>query len=195
VIDDVAENEPVVGVLDLFVDFIDMRHKIDCRQDLSRVEEEHHTISLTSLLLSKCQYILEAPREVAPKMEEGGQGYRIIPYQSFRSSSIIVGMELKDLIDVGALIHDHGFSAGVEGIDLDRMVEVLRRDEKMRLTIRLNLENLRNQIDVLRAFGASDEAVGVVGRKLSKIIEVIPPVEKRFSKPWWEEGIDTPVAF
>ncbi len=195
VIDDVTDKGPVVGVLDLLVDFIEMRHRIDCRPDLNRIKDEHHTISLNNLLLSKCQYILEAPTDVVPKMEEDGQTYRILQYPTYRSGHVIVGMELKDLIDVSALIYDHEIGTGQDRIDPDRIVETLRRDEKMRLTIRLNLENLRNRVDILRSFGAGDEEIQVVSQRLSKILEAIPQVEKKFTKPWWEEAIDTPVTF
>lgn len=194
VVDDITDNRPMIGVLDFFVDRIEMRHKIDCRKDLT-VTNEHHTISLNNLLLSKCQYILEAQDDVVAQLEEHGQNFRILAYPSYRRGFIIVGMELKDLTDVSALIYDHDFGTGPENIDLSLLADQLRRDDKMRLTVRLNLDNLKNRTDILRKRGVPDKVVQAIDQKLATLLEAIPVVDKKYSKPWWEEAIDTPIAF
>jgi hypothetical protein len=193
VVDDIIGDKPVVGVLDVFVDRIEMRHKIDCRRDLTATNE-HHTISLNNLLLSKCQYILEASEDVAAQLSEHGQSFRVLAYPGYRSGYIIVGMELKDLTDVSALIYDHEFGTGPENIDLSLLAEQLR-DDRMRLTVRLNLESLKNNTDILRKRGVPEQVIQVIDKKLTTFLEAIPDVEKKYSKPWWEEAVDTPVAF
>jgi len=194
VIDDILEQGPAVGVLDLFADSIDLRHKIDCRQDFERPQENPFTISLGNIILSKCQYILDAPAELGDKMKAEGQSYRILNYEGYDPSRVIIGMELKDMKDVSSVLYDHEIGSGAEKIDVASMVEALRKDEKLRLTVRLNLENLLRNGHVLTSHRAGDEVTNSVRKKLEVALREIPPVEKKFKKPWWEEAVETPTV-
>jgi hypothetical protein len=192
VIDEILEQGPVVGVLDLFADSIELRHKIDCRQDFGRPQENPFTISLGNIMLSKCQYILDAPAELGEKMRAEGQSYRILNYEGYDPSKVIVGMELKDMKDVSSVLYDHEIGSGAESVDIGSMVEALRKDEKLRLTVRLNLENLLRNAHVVTSKG--DEVTNRVRKKLEVILREIPPVEKDFRKAWWEEAVETPTV-
>lgn len=192
VIDEILEQGPVVGVLDLFADSIELRHKIDCRQDFGRPQENPFTISLGNIMLSKCQYILDAPAELGEKMRAEGQSYRILNYEGYDPSRVIVGMELKDMKDVSSVLYDHEIGSGAESVDIGSMVEALRKDEKLRLTVRLNLENLLRNAHVVTSKG--DEVTNRVRKKLEVILREIPPVEKDFKNPWWEEAVETPTV-
>jgi len=194
VVDEILEQGPVVGVLDLFADSIDLRHKIDCRQDFGSPEENPFTISLSNIILSKCQYILDAPAEDGDKMQAEGQPYRILNYEGYDPSRVIIGMELKDMRDVSSVLYDHELGSGAEKVDVESMVKALRKDEKLRLTVRLNLESLLRNAHVPTSHGAADEVANCVRKKLEVLLHEIPPVEKKFKKPWWEEAVETPTV-
>jgi hypothetical protein len=192
VIDEILEQGPAVGILDVFADSIELRHKIDCRQDFERPQENPFTISLSNIILSKCQYILDAPADIRDKLQAEGQSFRILKHEEYDPSRVIIGMELKDMKDVSSVLYDHDIGSGGESIDIRNMVESLRKDEKLRLTVRLNLENLLRNVHVVASH--SGEVANRVRSRLEVILREIPPVEKNFRKPWWEEAVETPTV-
>jgi hypothetical protein len=89
------------------------------------------------------------------------------------------------------VLYDHEIGSGNGEIDVGSMVGALRKDEKLRLTVRLNLENLLRNAHVA---SSEDEVANRVKRKLGGLLHEIPPVEKKFKKPWWEEAVETPTV-
>ncbi len=56
------EGMPTGTVLDIFCDSINLRHKIDIKDEFEKNQENLHTIGLENLLLSKTQFIMDYPK-------------------------------------------------------------------------------------------------------------------------------------
>jgi hypothetical protein len=187
-----AEGLPKITVLDLFCDVIDLRHRVDVRDAFPRFKENLYTIGLENLIISKAQFILDMPKECVDELKKCGYDYRILPYPHYQKDKIVVGMEEKDVKDVCAIFLDHEIGVGTEKIDAQRMRRILERDKKLALTVTLNLKNLVEKSDVLRKWMSKSEASTVTCR-IEKLLEVLPVVDKKWDKPWWNTAVETPI--
>ena len=186
-----AEGLPKITVLDLFCDVIDLRHRVDVRDAFPRFKENLYTIGLENLIISKAQFILDVPKECIDELKKCGYDYRILPYSYYPKDKIVVGMEEKDVKDVCAIFLDHEIGVGTEKIDAQRMRRILERDKKLALTVTLNLKNLVEKSDVLRKWMSKSEASTVTCR-IKELLKVLPVVDKKWDKPWWNTAVETP---
>jgi hypothetical protein len=180
---------PTVTVLDILCDSINFRHKIEVKEEFKRYKENLYTIGLENLIMSKCQFILDYPKE---KLENCACDSRILPYTHYASGMVVLGMEEKDMKDVCAIFLDHPFGKGSEQIDADKMRKALEKDNKMALTVTLNLRNFVEKPEVLMEWLTKGEVAEVVDR-IRMLLEVLPKVDKKWNKPWWNTAVETPM--
>ncbi|MEM3055113.1 MAG: hypothetical protein QXM52_05355 [Candidatus Bathyarchaeia archaeon] len=186
-----AEGLPTITVLDIFCDRIDLRHKVEVNNEFERYKENLYTIGLELLLLSKAQFIFDAPKEVAEELRERGQDYRILDYPYYARDKIIVGMEEKDVKDVCAIFLDHEIGKGTEAIDPQKMRRILEKDKKLALTVTLNLRNVGEKTEVLKNWLSKSERATVTER-IELLLKELPIVDKKWNKPWWDTAVETP---
>ncbi len=185
------EGLPTITVLDIFCDRIDLRHRVEVNSEFERYKENLYTIGLESLLLSKAQFIFDAPIEVAEELKERGQDYRILSYPYYDKDKIIVGMEEKDVKDVCAVFLDHEIGEGQEKIDAQKMRKFLGRDNKLALTVTLNLKNIVERPDALKKWMSKSE-ISAVTERIERLLKELPLVNKKWDKPWWNTAVETP---
>ncbi|MGQ9624745.1 MAG: hypothetical protein ACUVUF_03545 [Candidatus Bathycorpusculaceae bacterium] len=182
---------PTITVLDLFCDYIDLRHKVEVKDEFEKYKENLFTISLERLLLSKAQFIFDMPKDCVKDLERCKQEYRILSYPYYAEDKVIIGMEEKDVKDVCAIFLDHDIGAGAERIDAEKMGKILEKDKKLALTVTLNLKNIVEKSDVLKKWLSKSEVSTVVDRTES-LLKELPAVDKKWDKPWWNTAVETP---
>ncbi len=192
-IEGIAEGGiPIVGVMDILCDRIDLRHEIKVKDAFEKHKENLYTIGLEYLILSKTQFIMDYPRENLDKLTEYRQEYRILPYSYYADDKVVLGMEDKDAKDVCAIFLDHPIGNGIGEISSDKIRKVLKKDQKLALTATLNLANLAERPDVLREWVKKSEAETIKDR-IQTLLEGLPKVDKKWDKPWWNTAVETPI--
>lgn len=186
-----AEGLPTATVLDIFCDYIDLRHKIEVKDSFEHCRDNLYTIGLELLVMSKCQFIMDFPRVETYKLKEHDQEYRILPYPYYAADKLVLGMEEKDTRDVCAIFLDHPIGVGKEQIDAEKMRKLLEKDKKMALTVALNLQNLAVRTELLEKWLKSSEVSLVVDR-IQILVGALPKVDKKWGKPWWNTAVETP---
>lgn len=186
------EGIPLVGVMDVLCDRIDLRHEIDVRDVFERNRENLYTIGLEYLILSKTQFIMDYPKENLDKLRDHEQEYRILPYSYYADDKVVLGMEDKDAKDVCAIFLDHPIGNELGEISSDKIRKVLRKDQKLALTATLNLANLAEKTDMLKKWVKKSEAATITGR-IQTLLKGLPRVDKKWDKPWWNTAVETPV--
>jgi hypothetical protein len=189
-----ADGLPMITVLDLFCDRINLRHRVEVK-DLSlfeRYKENLYTVGLEGLLLSKGQFIFDMPKETTEELKQKGQEYRILSYPYFAKDRIIIGMEEKDLKDVAAIFLDHDIGKGKEKIDAQVMRKAFEKDKKLALTVTLNLKTLLERPATLAKWLSRNEAAAVTS-KIEALFKEMPKVENKWDKPWWDTEVETPI--
>jgi hypothetical protein len=186
------EGLPTVTVLDIFCDYIDLRHKIEVKDSFERPGENLYTIGLEYMILSKAQFITDVPRTDRQLLSEHGLEFRILPYDYYSPEKIILGMEEKDIRDLCAVFVDHAVGEGKENINREKMRKVLEKDKKFALTVTLNLQNMMERTELLRKWLDKNESATVIDR-LNSLLNVLPKVNKKWDKPWWNTAVETPL--
>ena len=189
-----VEGEPMITVLDLFCDRINLRHRVEIKDIglFERYKENHYTVGLEGLLLSKGQFIFEMPKQTEEDLKLKNQAYRILQYPYFAKDRIIVGMEEKDLKDVAAIFLDHEIGQGSENINAQLMRKAFERDNKLALSVTLNIRNLADRPEILAKWLSKNEAATVTSR-MEGLFKEMPKVDKKWDKPWWDTEVETPV--
>lgn len=187
---DIIDNTPEIGVVDIFCEELPFRHNIK-NFDFERAKDNLYTIGLENILLSKCQFIFDMPKEKASELKEADQDFRILPYEHLKDK-IVVGMELKDFKDVAAILLDHEVGEGPEKINISQIKKTLKNNKKFSLTFQLNLNNLVNRLDILRREGLNSSQLNKIMEVANQILKGLPIVDKKWEKPWWNIDIETP---
>jgi len=188
-----SEGNPEAGCMDILTEEINMRHKVDVRKELAQPPEENlYTIGLENMLLSKCQFIEEHPKEATSQLEEEGLLHRILPCNShYNPAKIVIGMENKDILDVCALLLDHPIGEGREEINGQKIADLLKDDKKFRKTVRLNLEMIVNNQKTLKEFGAKKKEINKIISRIQELLAIIPESPEKWNKPWWNTDVST----
>lgn len=192
--DGFEDDKPIVGVMDLLANKLEMRHTVDCSKELKNPEENKYTIGLENLILSKAQYILDTDKSLLDELKNNNQDFRVLEYPYYNKNKILIGMELKDMKDVFSIILDHEISekGGTEEISLKKIRDKLKKDKRLLLTVRLNLENLKRVSDYIFTKEVGSSRVENVKDKISQILKYIPSIDKKWDKPWWNVSVETP---
>jgi hypothetical protein len=192
-IDDLDEKGmPKVGVMDVFCDAVDLRHKVDVKEAFEEYKRNIYTIGLENFLLSKAQYIIEADKQQVLKLKDSTINERILPY-SYQEDKVLVGMEEKDVKDVCAILLDHDVGPGLK-VDTNKIALKLRKDKKFALTFRLNLENIALKPETLKRLGATERQISKIMEGVQSILRAVPPISKRWDKPWWNTAVESVTA-
>jgi hypothetical protein len=188
------EGEPTLTVMDLFCDRINLRHKVEIKDVglFERYKENLYTVGLEGLLLSKGQFIFDMPAETAEDLSQKRQAYRILKYPYFAKDRIIIGMEEKDLKDVAAIFLDHEVGKGEGKINAQIIRKAFERDNKLALSVGLNIRNLVEHQEVLGNWLTRTE-ISTVTTGIEALFKELPKVEKKWDKPWWDTEVETPV--
>jgi hypothetical protein len=192
-IEGIAEGGvPIVGVMDILCDRINLKHEIKVKDAFERYKENLYTIGLEYLVLSKTQFIIDYPKENLDKLREHEQEYRILPYSHYADDKFVLGMEDKDVKDVCAIFLGHPIGNGIGEVNPDRLTRVLKKDEKFALTTTLNLRNLAENPDTLGRWVKKSEAATITDR-IQTLLKSLPKVDKKWDKPWWNTAVETPI--
>ncbi|MDH5635615.1 MAG: hypothetical protein OEY47_02995 [Candidatus Bathyarchaeota archaeon] len=186
------EGIPIVGVMDVLCDRIDLRHEINVEDAFERYKENLYTIGLEYLILSKTQFIMDYPKENLDKLKEHEQEYRILPYHHYADDKVVLGMEDKDVKDVCAIFLDHSIGNGIGEISSEKIGKVLKKDQKLALTTTLNLANLAEKTDMLKRWVKKSECATITDR-IQTLLKGVPKVDKKWDRPWWNTAVETPV--
>lgn len=185
---------PTVSRVDVFCDSIDLRHKVEV-QEFGNYVENQYTIGLESLILSKCQFIMDAPKDDLPSLKEAGQEFRILPYEHYSDDKLVIGMEERDVRDVCAIFLDHPIGQGWEKIDPRKILRSMRGfsgvDKKLNLTVSLNLGNVAEKPEVLERWLSRSEIAAATDR-VKELLRHLPRADEKWNKPWWNTAVETP---
>jgi len=181
-----------LGWVDILVDKVEMRHKIDIRDEFERARENMYTIGVEKLLITKCQMIEEINNAQLASLQESGQEFRVLNYPYYKQGKYLIGMEEKDMMDAAALLCDFSQTS-------DKMAKklslLLSKDEKLLLTFRLNIDNLALRTEWLKLKGLTEGQISRMNESLTAIARTLPRKEKKWDKPWWNRDIDTPKIY
>jgi hypothetical protein len=72
------------------------------------------------------------------------------------------------------------------------MRKALEKDSKLALTITLNLRNVAEKPETLERWMKKPDIAIVVDR-IRTLLEVLPKVDKKWDKPWWNTAVETPM--
>jgi hypothetical protein len=195
-IDSVNEDgTPTLGMLDIMTDTVDLRHRVDVREDFENPARNRYTISLENFLLTKCQFIFDAPANILRQLKDTGYDYRVLNYPFLKSERIVIGMEEKDIRDVCAILADNPVGESPGSISAAKIKLVLERDKKFALTFRLNIQNLVDGSESLERLQFGRSTISRILEGANEILRVIPVVEKKWANPWWNLDVETPKIF
>ena len=185
------EGMPTGTVLDIFCDSINLRHKIDIKDEFEKNQENLHTIGLENLLLSKTQFIMDYPKAEQEELKKCNCEYRILPYSHYAPDMLVLGMEEKDIKDVCVIFIDHPIGKESGALDADKLRKILEKDTKLALTVTLNLQNLVQKPEILERWIKKSDASKVENR-IHELLNTLPTVDKKWNKPWWNTAVETP---
>jgi hypothetical protein len=183
------------GLLDIFTDSIDLRHRVDVRDAFGSPKDNLYTVGLHNIILSKCQYIFDAPVTAREELIRQQLDYRILSYPYYRADRILIGIEEKDMRDLCAIFLDHEIGEERNEISLDKIHRTLDKDKKFALTLRLNLESMLRNEGTLKGMGVPSSDITKVFGRIEEILAALPKVDKRWSNPWWNVDVETPQIF
>lgn len=186
---------PLIKDVDIFCDVVELRHSLAFDSEFDVAQHNTWTIGSEKLLLSKIQGIMEISENERMYLNDNGQNFRILDYPYYRKGRLIIGMEWKDMLDTCSLLHDCiGGVKNVLNINPDEVGLLLRRDKRFALTARLNLSNIIRNEDFLKSRGLPSTAVSQIIKNAQKLLDAIPVVDKKWSRPWWNDDVETPIV-
>ena len=194
-LDRFIDSQPVIKSTDILVEKLEMRHvvKFDDR-DFQAARSNFYTVGLEKLIISKAQVITDVEKKDESRLIEADQSFRFLEYPYYNANRLIIGMEEKDILDLCAVLLDRFEPTDVgPNIRPDKFSEMLKDDEKFRLTVKLNLENVIRQSDWLRSKGLGASEVAKIEEAASVLLRSLGTVNKKWSKPWWNTDVETPV--
>jgi hypothetical protein len=183
------------GTLDLFIDEIDLRHRVDVRDIFQDPKRQLYTIGLENVLLAKCQYIFDAPRSAYDELVQYGLEYRILNYPHYKSDKLLIGIEEKDVKDMCSIFLEHVVGEGQGSINPNLIRMILDRDKKFALTVRLNLESLLRNEKLMKQFGLPHGSIETILSRTNEVLNSVPVVDKKWNSPWWNVDVETPQIF
>jgi hypothetical protein len=193
-LDKVLNGEALVKSTDILVEKIELRHTVKFEDEFARIRENVYTVGPEKLLVSKAQVINELDKKDLGLLEQAGQTFRILPYRYYRDDHVVIGMEQKDLLDLCAVLHDRVIDSPDQlRLDVGKVARILKGDDKFLLTVRLNLENILNRSDWLRSMGLGERQITRVHEAVGIVLNALPAVDKKWSKPWWNTDVETPI--
>jgi hypothetical protein len=179
---DQEATQITLGIVDLLADEFRFCHRFDLRSDVLAATNEHGTLSLALLLLTKLQFIQRIPAEDQAKVPDR----MLVP---FGRHDILIGPEGKDVRDVLALLLDHPVAEEPGGISPSRLEKLVSSDWGLWRTVSLNLQMI-TQSPFLRDL--PDPPRLLVSQRTESLRSLVARCEpkRRFAflkGAWWEE--------
>ncbi len=188
------DGTPTLTVLDIFCDRINLRHRVEIKDAglFECYKENLYTVGLEALIMSKGQFIFDMPKETADDLKQKEQPYRILQYPYFAKDRIIIGMEDKDLKDICAIFLDHEVGEGIGKIDPRTIRRAFEKDNKLALSVTLNIRNLVERPEIVAKWLSEADATTVKNR-IEELFKELPTIDKKWDKPWWDTEVETPI--
>jgi hypothetical protein len=190
-----SEDSLRPGTLDIFTDEIDLRHKVDVKDALDNPQAHMYTIGTENILMTKCQYIFDAPRSAREELVREGLEYRILNYPPYRNDRLLIGIEEKDIKDIASIFMTYDVGEGRDCVNPQRIRHVFEKDRKFALTFRLNLENFQRNEKLVKDMGLPDSDTERIMSRITAVLEALPEVDKKWTNPWWNVDVETPQIF
>lgn len=188
-VNQVVDGRCVLGTIDVLADEFRFCHNLDLKEDISQAPTNGHTLPLSTLLLTKLQYIQSIPAEHQAQVPGRVLG-------PFGKKEVLIGPEDKDVRDILALLIDRPLGESLGEISSTRFVQPLTSDWGFWTTVRLNLDHL-TQTPLFAALPA--EVRPTVQKKAEALRAATDRVQpkRRFGflqREWWEpvETLGTP---
>ncbi len=180
-VNQVVEGRCVLGTIDVLADEFRFCHNLDLKADITQAPKDGHTLALSTLLLTKLQFIQSIPTE-----HEAQVPGRVLG--PFGKRELLIGPEDKDVRDILALLIDRPMGEGLGEISPTRFVAPLTTDWGFWTTVRLNLDHLGKS--PLYTALPSDLRPGVQ-KKIDSLRAATDGVQpkRRFGflqREWWE---------
>jgi hypothetical protein len=180
-VDDVVDGRGVLGTIDVLADEFRFCHNLDLTEDITRAPKNEHTLALSTLLLTKLQFIQAIPAEHQAQVPGRVLG-------PFGKRELLIGPEDKDVKDILALLADRSMGEGPNEISATRFVAPLATDWGFWTTVRLNLDHLAKS-PLFQ--GLATEVRPTVQRKIETLRTATDGVhpKRRFGflqREWWE---------
>jgi hypothetical protein len=180
-INQVVEGRGVLGTIDVLADEFQFCHNLDITDDITEGPRDGHTLPLSTLLLTKLQFIQSIPTEHRAQVPGRVLG-------PFGKHELIIGPEDKDVRDILALLIDRPLGDRPGEISLNRFTRPLASDWGFWTTVRLNLDHLKESPIFL---SLPDEVRPRVLQKIGALRSATDGVQpkRRFGflqREWWE---------
>jgi hypothetical protein len=180
-VNQVVDGRCVLGTIDVLADEFRFCHNLDLKVDITQAAKNGHTLSGSTLLLTKLQFIQSIPAEHQAQVPGRVLG-------PFGKKELIIGPEDKDVRDILALLIDHDLGDQPGAISTAKFIEPLASDWGFWTTVRLNLDHL-GKSPLFTALSADLRAP--VQRKIETLRAATDTVQpkRRFGflqREWWE---------
>ena len=162
------------------------QHLAKCREATLNPGDYLYALPREIALLSKLMKIREVDEKTLRSMSEKDR-LSILGVAPYDYNKIIVGMSFRDMIYCYALIKDSYISLGKDCINFGNYGAILRKDPKFATTVRANMENLLNRVEVLYELGVDEMTIDAIKSKIKRLLDFTPRVSKKWSGPWWSK--------
>jgi hypothetical protein len=180
-VNEVVDGRCVLGTIDVLADEFRFCHTLDLTEDISQAPKDGHTLSLSTLLLTKLQFIQSIPAEHLAQVPGRVLG-------PFGKKELLIGPEDKDVRDILALLVDRPMGEGQGQISPTRFVAPLTSDWGFWTTVRLNLDHLTKSPLFEALPGELQPPVRTKIETLRAATDRVQP-KRRFGflqREWWE---------
>jgi hypothetical protein len=180
-LNEVVDGRCVLGTIDVLADEFRFCHNMDLSADISLAPRGGHTLGVSTLLLSKLQFIRSIPTEHKDQVADRVLG-------PFGKRGLLIGPEDKDVRDLLALLLDRALGEGPDEISLARFLAPLTVDWGFWTTVRLNLAHLLHA-PLFQQLPSGPRAV--VQAKIEALKAATDRVQPRrrfgfLQREWWE---------
>jgi hypothetical protein len=180
-VNQVVDGRCVLGTIDVLADEFRFCHNLNLKEDISQAGSERHTLGLSTLLLTKLQFIQSIPAEHQAQVPGRVLG-------PFGKRELIIGPEDKDVRDILALLIDRPMGEKPGEISPSRFVAPLASDWGFWTTVRLNLDHLGKSPLFATLPAEVRPAVQKKIETLRAATDTVQP-KRRFGflqREWWE---------
>lgn len=177
----VVDRQATLGTIDVLADEFRFCHSLDLTPDIERAPRNGHTLGLSTLLLTKLQYIQSIPSEDAVHVPGRVLG-------PFGKKEVLIGPEEKDVQDILAVLVDHPIGEGVEDVSAAQFVRPLASEWGYWTTVRLNLGHLLNTPTFNRLAANTAAAIRKGVGALQTATDTVRPARRLgfLRREWWE---------
>ncbi|MEM3670266.1 MAG: hypothetical protein QW767_00765 [Thermoprotei archaeon] len=162
-------------------------------EDFSSPRASLYSVSPEKLALLKLQVISAHPSQSLEAVRAHSQSFRLLQWNPFSGKKVVLGMELKDALDVLALFVDsHLEDARAPRFSAEKFAKIIGHDKKLALTVRLNLKQIVGNNVFLESVGLSRSEIMLTEDTVEDVLKKLPAVDENWGKPWWNTDVESP---